>query len=188
VEVTKEVPVEVIKEVPVEVLKEVEVPVEVIVEKENTEKVDQLEAMISVKESEILSKEGEVLRGQQLLEAKEQELSTLAERLSSKDAELTSLGAEAEAKLNELRRQNEQLFDVTSEAFNKGVAETAGRFPSLDLRPKIEAAGLSARLVDCYASNKGQTLNCSKIVAEFKQSLDDVTMDYLRTQIPAFGS
>merc|ERR1712121_123928 len=77
-EVTKEVPVEVVKEVPVEVLKEVEVPVEVIVEKENTERVDQLEAMISVKESEILSKEGEVLRGQQLLEAKEQELSTLA--------------------------------------------------------------------------------------------------------------
>ena len=120
--------------------------------------------------------------------AKEQELSTLTERLSSKDAELTSLAAEAEAKLGELRLQNEQLFDATSEAFNKGVAETAARFPSLDLRPKIEAAGLKARLIDCYANNKGQTLNCSKIVAEFKQSLDEATMDYLRTQMPSFGT
>ena len=108
--------------------------------------------------------------------------------MSSKDAELATLSAEAEAKLAELRRQNEQLFDATSEAFNKGVADTAARFPSLDLRPKIEAAGLTAKIVDCYDNNKGQTLNCSKVVAEFKQSLDDVTMDYLRSQIPAFGT
>lgn len=188
VEVTKEVPVEVIREVQVEVIKEVQVPVEVIVETENTEKVDQLEAMISVKDSEMLVKAEEVVRGHQLLEAKEHELSTLVERLSSKDAELASLGVEAEAKLGELRRQNEQLFDATSEAFNKGVAETAARFPSLELRPKIEAAGLTARLVDCYANNKGLTLNCSKVVAEFKQSLDDVRMDYLQTQMPAFGT
>ena len=71
VEVTKEVPIEVVKEVPVEVLREVvrevEVPVEVIVEKENTERVDHLEALISGRNAEILAKEEEVVRGQQLL-------------------------------------------------------------------------------------------------------------------------
>merc|ERR1719259_564780 len=198
VEVTKEVPVEVVKEVPVEVLKEVEVPVEVvrevevqvpvevIVEKENTERVDELEAMISVKDSEILVKQEEVVRGQQLLDAKESELATLADRLTSKDVELATLAADA--KLAELRRQNEQLFDATSEAFNKGVADTAARFPALGLRPMVEASGLKAKLIECYESNKGQTLNCSKVVGEFRQSLDQVTMEYLSNRMPSFAS
>ena len=101
---------------------------------------------------------------------------------------MAALAAEADVKLAELRRQNEQLFDATSEAFNEGVAKTAARFPAVELRPKIEAAGLKARIVDCYNDNKGQTLNCAKVVAEFKRSLDDATMDYLRTQMPAFGT
>jgi len=188
VEVIKEVPVEVVREVQVEVMKEVEVPVEVIVEKENTEKVDQLAEMITVKESEILVKQEEVVRGHQLLEAKESELATLADRLSSKDVELAGLAAEAEVKMAELRLKNEQLFDATSEAFNKGVSATAARFPDIGLRPQVEASGLKARLIDCYENNKGQTLNCAKIVGEFKKTLDDVTMDYLRTKMPAFES
>ena len=115
-------------------------------------------------------------------------MTTLSERLSSKDAELTALAAEAEIKLVELRRHNEQLFDATSEAFNKGVVDTAARFPSLGLRPAIEASGLKARLIECYENNKGQTLNCSKVVTEFRQSLDQVTMDYLNNRMPAFAT
>ena len=115
-------------------------------------------------------------------------MSTLADRLSSKDAELAALAAEAEIKLSELRRQNKQLFDATSEAFSKGVADTAARFPALGLRPVVEASGLKARLIECYENNKGQTLNCSKVVGEFRQSLDQVTMDYLSARMPSFAS
>jgi len=102
--------------------------------------------------------------------------------------ELATLAAEADAKLSELRRQNEQLFDATSEAFNKGVADTAARFPALGLRPMVEASGLKAKLIECYESNKGQTLNCSKVVGEFRQSLDQVTMEYLSNRMPSFAS
>jgi hypothetical protein len=48
-------------------------------------------------------------------------------------------------KVTALRKKNEELFDVTSEAFNSAVSATHSKFPALGLRPVLEEKGLHAK-------------------------------------------
>jgi len=80
-------------------------------------------------------------------------------------------------KIQEQKDKADENAKTVSAAYNQAFVEQQANIAVKEYSPVCQDRVLEIR--ECYASNKGQSLKCSKIVAELQRCVDEVKQDRL---------
>ncbi|KAM3832760.1 LOW QUALITY PROTEIN: MICOS complex subunit MIC19 [Vipera latastei] len=106
-----------------------------------------------------------VLRERASAEDERMKSQLMAKQLEEKEKELKKHETYYKEQLNRLEERSSQFYKVTTEQYEKAVAEVKSRFKRYKADPVC--VDLQNQIFQCYQQNPKETLSCSALAAEY---------------------
>ncbi|XP_072097300.1 coiled-coil-helix-coiled-coil-helix domain containing 3a [Mobula birostris] len=106
-----------------------------------------------------------VLRERTLTEEERLKSKYATKQLKEKEEELQKLNAYYKEQMSRLENRSAQFYKVTTEEYQKAVAEAESKFKRYESRPIC--AELQEDVLRCYQQNPEQTLSCSALAKQY---------------------